>query len=96
MRLWSNSSVPGAGSFVPEKRLFVAVLQRAVADFLGGEDDISEEAGAWIASDDEDDDEIPLTFMFICEALDLDFEALRNGIFSQRTERDPRLQAAAV
>lgn len=90
MRLWSNSTVPGNGHFVPEKRLLAAVLQRAVADFLGGEADVKVEAGSWIFSDgdnndknDDEDGDAPLTFRFICEALDLECDSLRKAILAQ-------------
>ena len=87
MKLWSNTTIPGSGSFVPEKRLLAAVLQRAVADFVGGEDDMRKEAGGWLFdnsdSDDSDESSPPLTFTFICEALDLDIDTLRKAIAAQ-------------
>lgn len=81
MRWWTNSTVPGSGNFVPEKRLLAAVLQRAVADYVSGEEEIRTEAAAWLMDDEVTD--CPLTFKFICEALDLDGQNLRNAIRSQ-------------
>jgi hypothetical protein len=78
MKFWSNSDVPAAGSNLPEKRLLAAVLQRAISDFVGGEGDLRESARLWIMDDEPTD--APLTFRFICEALDLDCDSLRKAI----------------
>ena len=81
MKYWSNSDVPQAGSFVPEKRLLAAVLQRAITDFVSGEGEVKEGARAWLLDDTVTD--APLTFHFICEALDLDVDSLRRAIALQ-------------
>lgn len=78
MKFWSNSDIPAAGSFVPEKRLLAAVLQRAITDFLTGEGELREGAQIWLMDDEPTD--APLTFKFICEALDLDALSLRKAI----------------
>ena len=44
-------------ALIPEKRLLAAVLQRAVADFSGGEDDMSREAGSWLFGEDDNDEQ---------------------------------------
>ena len=82
MNFWSNSDEPPAGSSIPEKRLLAAVLQRAITDFLGGDGDVEEGARAWIMG--ESVKESPLTFSFICEALDLDATGLRKAVLSQK------------
>lgn len=82
MKFWSNSEVFVAGPFVPEKRLLAAVLQRAITDFLTGDGEVREGSKAWILDDDYTS-EAPLTFRFICEALDLDCESLRKAILNQ-------------
>lgn len=81
MKFWSNSDIPSHGPYVPEKRLLAAVLQRAVTDFIGGEGEIKEGARAWLMEDEPSD--APLTFKFICEALDLDVAGLRKAIWEQ-------------
>lgn len=81
MKAWSNSDIPSAGSSVPEKRLLAAVLQRAITDYLSGDGEIREGARSWLMDDEPTD--APLTFKFICEALDLDFLSLRKAIFAQ-------------
>lgn len=82
MKFWSNSEIFVSGPFVPEKRLLAAVLQRAITDLLTGDGEVREGSRAWIV-DDEYTSESPLTFRFICEALDLDCESLRKAILNQ-------------
>lgn len=81
MKFWSNSDTPSAGAFIPEKRLLAAVLQRAITDFLSGEGEMKEGARSWLMDDEPTD--APLTFRFICEALDLDCPSLRKAILHQ-------------
>ena len=81
MKFWSNSDVPSHGAFVPEKRLLAAVLQRAITDFVFGEGELKEGARLWLMDDEPTDS--PLTFRFICEALDLDLPSLRKAIQMQ-------------
>jgi hypothetical protein len=81
MKFWSNSEIPGAGQFVPEKRLLAAVLQRAITDFVTGDGELREGARAWLIEEEVTD--APLTFSFICEALDLDADNLRRAIVHQ-------------
>src|SRR5262249_39846925 len=85
MKFWSNSEIFVTGPLVPEKRLLAAVLQRAITDFLTGDGEVREGAKAWIVDDDYTS-AAPLTFRFICEALDLDCESLRKAILLQQTE----------
>lgn len=95
MKFWSNSDTPPSGSSIPEKRLLAAVLQRAITDFLSGEGDLRESARIWLMDDEPTD--APLTFRFICEALDLDCSSLRKAILAQ-SEQVPEIlvEAAAV
>jgi len=81
MKFWSNSDIPSHGPFVPEKRLLAAVLQRAITDFLTGDNELREGARSWLMEEDTND--VPLTFRFICEALDLDLLGLRTAILNQ-------------
>jgi len=81
MKFWSNSEIPPSGPYVPEKRLLAAVLQRAITDYLSGTGEIRESAKAWLM--EEDCLDAPLTFGFICEALDLDGLSLRKAILHQ-------------
>ncbi len=80
MKGWSNSEIPSQNQYLPEKKLLAAVLQRAITDFVSGEGDLKETAKIWILGEDL---ETPLTFSFICEALDLDMQTLQHAIISQ-------------
>ncbi|MGI6680752.1 MAG: hypothetical protein ACOX3T_04635 [Bdellovibrionota bacterium] len=80
MKGWSNSEIPSHNQYLPEKKLLSAVLQRAITDFISGEGDLRETAKLWILGQDP---ETPLTFEFICEALDLDTDSLKRAIISQ-------------
>ena len=86
MKFWSNSEIPSAGAFVPEKRLLAAVLQRAVTDFVTGDGELREGARLWLFDDQPTD--APLTFQFICEALDLEVFSLRKAIKLQADMQD--------
>ena len=87
MKWWSNSDTPPAGSQIPEKRLLAAVLQRAVTDYVSGDGELKEGARAWIMEDEPTD--APLTFTFVCEALDLDSISLRKAIQAQAEGHAP-------
>ncbi|RMG42091.1 MAG: hypothetical protein D6719_07260 [Candidatus Dadabacteria bacterium] len=78
MKFWSNSEIPAVSQNVPEKRLLAAVLQRAITDYVSGEGEMREGAREWLMSDEVTD--APLTFSFICEALDLEPRSLRQAI----------------
>lgn len=94
MKFWSNSEIPGAGSYIPEKRLLAAVLQRAVTDYVTGDGDLKESARLWLFMDEPED--APLTFIFICEALDLDVESLRKAIYMQEQTQSTDMHQMAV
>ena len=95
MKGWSNSEIPSAGSHVPEKRLLAAVLQRAITDYVSGEGELREGARAWLMEDEPSD--APLTFKFICEALDLDYESLKGAILMQaETQRQSVVNEASL
>lgn len=96
MKVWSNSEVLDEfRASLPEKRLLAAVLQRAVTDYVSGDGEVKNCAEAWLLDDDFTD--VPLTFRFVCEALDLDQSGLRKAIKIQ-ADRQPELllQEAAV
>ena len=90
MKGWSNSEIPSVGQNIPEKRLLAAVLQRAITDFISGDRELKEGARLWLFDDEPTD--APLSFHFICEALDLDKQSLRKAIQIQADQNG----AAAV
>ena len=89
MKGWSNTEIPAAGAYVPEKRLLAAVLQRAITDYVSGDGELREGARTWLMEEEPSD--APLTFRFICEALDLDYESLKTAILMQA---EPQQNAA--
>ncbi len=94
MKFWSNSDIPSQGGQIPEKRLLAAVLQRAITDFIGGEGELQEGARLWLLDDEPTD--APLTFKFICEALDLDSGSLRAAIQVQAQNASSEMLREAV
>ena len=82
MKGWSNSETPTSGIMLPEKRLLAAVLQRAITDFLSGDEDVQTDSAQWLLDDEPTGS--PLTFEFVCEALDIDPTGLRREIIAQR------------
>lgn len=94
MKFWSNSDVPTPGNSIPELRLLAAVLQRAIHDFTGGEGEIRDGARSWLLEDEPTD--APLSFRFICEALDLDPESLRKAISRQADAQARDYSADAI
>jgi hypothetical protein len=82
MKFWSNSDSPPPGSSAPEKRLLAAVLQRAITDYVSGDGEVQEGARAWLFDNEPTD--APLSFRFVCEALDLDPESLRSAVRHQK------------
>jgi hypothetical protein len=82
MKGWSNSETPNSGVLLPEKRLLAAVLQRAITDFLSGDADVQADSCQWLMDDEPTGS--PLTFQFVCEALDIDADGLRKQISFQK------------
>lgn len=68
----------GSDLHLPEKRLLVAVVQRAVADFFAKEThpEIAWGAGRWLFSESRQ----PMSLWWICEWLTEDAEGLRGEI----------------
>jgi len=86
MKLWSNNNIQkNNGGLNPERRLLAAVLQRAVTDFLTGDDELKASAHEWIFA--QDDPNETFGFSFICEALDFHKEELRKAIGRQSTQQ---------
>lgn len=81
MKLWSNSNVQkGNGGFNPERRLLSAILQRAITDFLSGDEELETSAKEWLFGED---DIHSFGFAYICEALDFHQEELRKAVLRQ-------------
>lgn len=82
MKLWSNNSViKNNGGLNPERRLLAAVLQRAITDYLTGDEELRSSAQEWIFGPDDPNE--TFGFAFICEALEFHKEELRKAIGRQ-------------
>ncbi len=66
-----------------ERKLLLAVLQKAVSDYLVGEGEIRENAKEWLFNDDY---EASLKFRFVCDCLGLDPSAFRYHVKKLETE----------
>ena len=58
----------------PERNMLMALLERAILDYVGNEKKEIEQAGEWIFNDDDDNEE-PLeefSFNWVCQQLDLE------------------------
>ncbi len=63
----------------PERRLLLAIIERAILDFVGNDRKESEGAHEWLFSDD-DGGVGEFTFSWVCSELDLDPERIRHQI----------------
>lgn len=64
----------------PERRLILAVLERAILDFVGNEQKEMDEAGEWIFGDLKNPSLEPFTFAWVCLQLDLDMHTIAESI----------------
>jgi hypothetical protein len=67
----SNSSILDEPEFkgTPERNLLMAVLERAILDYVSQHEKDSQEAGAWIL---DVENEAVFSFNWVCRELDLD------------------------
>ncbi|MCB0340368.1 MAG: hypothetical protein KDD53_12225 [Bdellovibrionales bacterium] len=56
----------------PERNLLLAVLERAILDFVGNDAKESESAATWLFDESDEDDSEQFTFPWICNQLGLD------------------------
>jgi len=82
MKLWSNGNIQkNMGGLNPERRLLAAVLQRAITDYLTGDEELRASAHEWIYGADDPNE--TFGFAFICEALEFHKEELRKAVQRQ-------------
>lgn len=62
----------------PERRLLVAMLERAVFDYFGNQADDQREAASWLF--DPLDNDTTFSFAWVCRQLDLDQQAVLQRI----------------
>jgi hypothetical protein len=69
----------------PERRLIMAVLERAARDYIGGSAMEYAEAEEWIFESDPQDIYSPFTFEWCCDQLALKPERVREGIVNTKS-----------
>jgi hypothetical protein len=67
-----------------ERKLLVAMLERAVFDYFGNQSDDQAEAAAWLFGDPEGDE--IFSFGWVCSQLELDAE----GVVNRLQQMSPR------
>ena len=78
----------------PERRLLLAIIERAVLDYVGNDERETESAEAWLFGDlDNPNSDNPLSgefsFAWICRELDLDIQKIARKI-SEMPKRGAR------
>lgn len=80
----------------PERRLLLALLERAILDFVGNDAAEVEAAREWIFGEEEGDSQIsdahrasPFSFTWVCQELDLDPQNI-SGIIAAMPRRGSR------
>lgn len=63
----------------PERRLLLAILERAILDFVGNDTREIQGSSDWMFSDDSDDDG-EFSFGWVCRQLDLDPDSIAEHI----------------
>jgi hypothetical protein len=64
----------------PERRLLLAVLERAVLDYVGNDEREMEAAEAWLFEDLNNQQSGEFSFTWICRELDLDVKRIAQKI----------------
>ncbi len=75
----------------PERRLLLAILERAMLDYVGNEDREVEEATEWIFGEYGSAPYDEFSFPWICEALDLDTKEILQRIKAMPRRGNNRL-----
>ena len=76
----NNPSNEPNEDFTPEKRLLIAIVQRALVDYIApekGKPHLQYDAGAWIFSEKKN---YPFTLFWVCEILSVDPSHLHKRI----------------
>lgn len=64
----------------PERRLLLAVLERAILDYVGNDKKEVEQSEQWIFGDLDNPTNSPFSFPWLCRELDLDIFDIANKI----------------
>ena len=63
----------------PDRRLLLAIVERAILDLVGNDQKEAQSAEAWLF-DEDDDTESQFSFAWICQELDLQLYDIRTKI----------------
>jgi hypothetical protein len=66
----------------PERRLLLAILERAILDYVGNDQREVEEAEQWLFGDANGETTQQFSFTWVCEQLDLDVPKIADKIRS--------------
>ena len=66
----------------PERRLLLAILERAILDFVGNEPREVEQAEEWLFGDLDQESNDRFSFPWVCEQLDLDMHKVASKVRS--------------
>lgn len=78
----------------PERRLILAILERAILDFVGNDAKEVLTSEDWMFGDDDDEDDDVMTefsFRWVCQQLDLDLKDIREKIKAMPKRGESRL-----
>jgi len=64
----------------PERRLLLAILERAILDFVGNDERELEHAEQWLFAPERDNNNEHFSFEWVCEQLDLDPKRISSKI----------------
>jgi len=76
----NTKNILGEQTTLAEKKLLIAVLKRAVLDYLGGSRSESVDARSWIFSGGRNGRVPEFSFAWVCEQLCFDLERTRDQI----------------
>ena len=75
----------------PERRLLLAILERAILDYVGNDQREVEEAEIWLFGDLEAPSRAMFSFPWICDQLDLDIPKIAEKIRSMPRRGDRKV-----
>ena len=75
----------------PERRLILALIERAILDYVGNEQKEAIDAGQWIFGTELGGEDDKFSFAWCCMQLDLDTHSIRSKIYAMPKRGQSRL-----
>lgn len=85
-RLFDSPNMTGT----PERRLLLAIVERAILDYVGNDEREAANATGWLFDDDDDADS-NYSFAWVCQELDLNIFNIREKIRLMPKRGDSRI-----